>query len=173
MAALRQPSPDWCARGEAAWNRLPDQPLCIMFGLTRRWIRATSLARAGQNLPLCLRLQGSDYALARTWRCLPHGSGGMAEAVCLWQPGPRPERLPSLSGSDRLMRAHRQEGAKTPSTSLMSACLKAGRTSSQSARSGVRTQSAVALHMCVGSGADVIITLPNAEVATQRLVQRF
>jgi hypothetical protein len=44
---------------------------------------------------------------------------------------------------------------------------KAWRASSQSARSGVRTQSAVALHMRVGSSADVILTLPDAEVATQ------
>jgi len=64
------------------------------------------------------------------------------------------------------MRPHWQEVAKTPPASLMSA-RKAGRTSSQPARSGVRTQSAVALHMRVGSGADVILTLPNAEVATQ------
>src|SRR3954470_16086333 len=41
MTALRQPSQEWCARGETAWNRLTDQPLCIMFGLTRSWIGGT------------------------------------------------------------------------------------------------------------------------------------
>ena len=35
MAALRQPPQEWCARGETAWKRLTDQPLCIMLGLTR------------------------------------------------------------------------------------------------------------------------------------------